>query len=82
MFVSLCIMYDIIYIIFSTLPSVKETSRGKYTRGTHFEAKAQIERYLIFEVFPLRALSNRRELSCRIPTTTSIHARLLMAPGS
>ena len=33
------------YIIFSTLPSVKEISGGKYT-STHFDAKAQIERYI------------------------------------
>lgn len=34
------------YIIFSTLPSVKEISGGKYTRSTHFDAKAQVERYI------------------------------------
>lgn len=34
------------YIIFSTLPSAKEISGGKYTRSTHFEAKAQVERYI------------------------------------
>ncbi|KAL8926376.1 MAG: hypothetical protein Q9208_002919 [Pyrenodesmia sp. 3 TL-2023] len=34
------------YIIFSTLPSVKEISGGKYTKVTHFEAKAQAERYI------------------------------------
>ena len=34
------------YIIFSTLPSVKEISGGKYTRSNHCEAKAQVERYI------------------------------------
>lgn len=34
------------YIIFSTLPSVKEISGGKYTKVSHFEAKAQAERYI------------------------------------
>ena len=34
------------YIIFSTLPSVKELSGGKYTKSDHFEAKAQVERYI------------------------------------
>ena len=34
------------YIIFSTLPSAKEISGGKYTRSTHFDAKAQVERYI------------------------------------
>lgn len=34
------------YIIFSTLPSAKEISGGKYTRSTQFEAKAQVERYI------------------------------------
>ena len=34
------------YIIFSTLPSVKEISGGKYTRSNHFEAKVQVERYI------------------------------------
>lgn len=34
------------YIIFSTLPSVKEISGGKYTKSTHFDAKAQVERYI------------------------------------
>ena len=34
------------YIIFSTLPSVKEISGGKYTRTNHCDAKAQVERYI------------------------------------
>ncbi|KAL8905616.1 MAG: hypothetical protein Q9207_002526 [Kuettlingeria erythrocarpa] len=34
------------YIIFSTLPSAKEISGGKYTKASHFEAKAQAERYI------------------------------------
>ncbi|KAL8750909.1 MAG: hypothetical protein Q9184_006251, partial [Pyrenodesmia sp. 2 TL-2023] len=34
------------YIIFSTLPSIKEISGGKYTKASHFEAKAQAERYI------------------------------------
>lgn len=33
------------YIIFSTLPSVIEISGGKYT-SNHFDAKAQVERYI------------------------------------
>ena len=33
------------YIIFSTLPSVEEISGGKYT-SNHFDAKAQVERYI------------------------------------
>ena len=36
---------DAEYIIFSTLPSVKEISGGKYT-SNHFDAKAQVERYI------------------------------------
>lgn len=34
------------YIIFSTLPAVKEISNGKYTHVTHFDAKAMAERYI------------------------------------
>ncbi|KAI4208499.1 MAG: hypothetical protein LQ346_000009 [Caloplaca aetnensis] len=34
------------YIIFSTLPSPKEISGGKYTKASHFEAKGQAERYI------------------------------------
>ena len=34
------------YIIFSTLPSVKDISGGKYTRSNHFDAKAEVERYI------------------------------------
>jgi uncharacterized protein YbjT (DUF2867 family) len=34
------------YIIFSTLPPVKEISSGKYTKVTPFDAKAKIEQYI------------------------------------
>jgi len=34
------------YIIFSTLPSVKDISGGKYTNGTPFDAKAKVEQYI------------------------------------
>jgi uncharacterized protein YbjT (DUF2867 family) len=34
------------YIIFSTLPSVKDISDSKYTKVTHFEAKAEIEQHI------------------------------------
>lgn len=34
------------YIIFSTLPPAKEISRGKYTKVTHFDAKAKVEQYI------------------------------------
>jgi uncharacterized protein YbjT (DUF2867 family) len=34
------------YIIFSTLPPVKEISSGKYTKVTAFDAKANIEKYI------------------------------------
>ena len=34
------------YIIFSTLPPVKEISGGKYTRVTPFDAKAKAEQYI------------------------------------
>jgi uncharacterized protein YbjT (DUF2867 family) len=34
------------YIIFSTLPGVKEISGGKYTAVTPFDAKAKIEQYI------------------------------------
>ena len=34
------------YIIFSTLPSVKEISGGKYTKVSNFEAKAKAEKYM------------------------------------
>ena len=34
------------YIIFSTLPSVKEISGGKYTKVTPFDAKAKAEEYI------------------------------------
>ncbi|KAE8443655.1 hypothetical protein EG329_001513 [Mollisiaceae sp. DMI_Dod_QoI] len=34
------------YIIFSTLPPVKEISGGKYTKVTAFDAKAEAEKYI------------------------------------
>ena len=34
------------YIIFSALPPVKEISGGKYTKVTHFDAKAKVEQYI------------------------------------
>ncbi len=34
------------YIIFSTLPAVKEISGGKYTKVTPFDAKAKIEQHI------------------------------------
>ena len=34
------------YIIFSTLPSVREISGGKYTKVTFFDAKAKAEQYI------------------------------------
>ncbi|MCJ1230459.1 hypothetical protein MMC12_007133 [Toensbergia leucococca] len=34
------------YIIFSTLPAVKEISGGKYTKVTPFDAKAKVEQYV------------------------------------
>ncbi|KAL7913151.1 putative hscarg dehydrogenase [Trichoderma velutinum] len=34
------------YIIFSTLPSVSQISRGKYTKVTMFDAKAKAESYI------------------------------------
>ena len=34
------------YIIFSTLPSTREISSGKYIKVTPFEAKAKVERYI------------------------------------
>ena len=34
------------YIIFSTLPPVKEISGGKYTKVTNFDAKAKAEQYI------------------------------------
>lgn len=34
------------YIIFSTMPSVKEIFGGKYIKVSHFEAKASAERYI------------------------------------
>ena len=34
------------YIIFSTLPSVREISGGKYTKVTNFETKAKAEKYI------------------------------------
>ncbi|KAL8644231.1 MAG: hypothetical protein Q9210_007360 [Variospora velana] len=34
------------YLIFSTLPSANEISAGKYTKLSHFEGKAQAERYI------------------------------------
>ena len=34
------------YIIFSTLPPVKEISGGKYTKVVHFDAKAKVEQYI------------------------------------
>ena len=34
------------YIIFSTLPPAKEISGGKYTKITHFDAKAKAEQYI------------------------------------
>lgn len=74
MFESLCIMYKIIYIIFSTLPSVKETSLVASTLGAPtLTPRPKLSG--IFEVFPSRALSTRRELSCRIPKATFLHAK-------
>lgn len=34
------------YIIFSTLPAVREISGGKYTKVAHFDAKADAEQYI------------------------------------
>lgn len=34
------------YIVFSTLPSVREISAGKYTKVVPFDVKAEIERYI------------------------------------
>ena len=34
------------YIIFSTLPPIKEISGGKYSTAIHFDAKAKIEQYI------------------------------------
>ncbi|KAK5137317.1 hypothetical protein LTR08_000287 [Meristemomyces frigidus] len=34
------------YLIFSTLPYVKEISGGKYTKATQFDAKAKAEQYI------------------------------------
>ena len=34
------------YVIFSTLPSIKEISKGKYTKCSHFDAKAAIEQHI------------------------------------
>ena len=34
------------YLIFSTLPGVKEISGGKYTKVTVFDAKAKVEQYI------------------------------------
>lgn len=34
------------YIIFSTLPSVRDNSNGKYTKVAGFDAKAEIEKYI------------------------------------
>ena len=34
------------YIIFSTLPPVKELSGGKYSNVIHFDAKAKVEQYI------------------------------------
>ena len=34
------------YIIFSTLPPVKEISGGKYSKAIHCDAKAKVERYI------------------------------------
>lgn len=34
------------YIIFSTLPPAKEISGGKYTKVSHFDAKAKAEQYI------------------------------------
>ena len=34
------------YIIFTTLPPAKEISGGKYTKVTHFDAKAKAEQYI------------------------------------
>ncbi|KAF2483724.1 putative hscarg dehydrogenase [Neohortaea acidophila] len=34
------------YIIFSTLPSPRELSGGKYTKCIHFESKARLEKYI------------------------------------
>lgn len=34
------------FIIFSTLPSVKRLSGGKYTKSVHFDAKAEAEEYI------------------------------------
>ena len=34
------------YLIFSTLPSVKEIAGGKYTKSDHFDSKAKAEQYI------------------------------------
>lgn len=34
------------YLIFSTLPSIKENSGGRYNKGGHFDCKTQVEKYI------------------------------------
>ncbi|KAG0238007.1 hypothetical protein BGW41_008272 [Actinomortierella wolfii] len=34
------------YIIYSSLPSIKEVSGGKYTHGGHFDSKFEVEQYI------------------------------------
>lgn len=41
------------YIIFSTLPSVRDISHGKYTAVTPFDAKAEAEKYI--RTLPIRS---------------------------
>ncbi|KAM3413769.1 hypothetical protein BST61_g10453 [Cercospora zeina] len=44
--VDIAVAQGVDYIIFSTLPSVAEISKGKYTRVTPFDAKAKAEGYI------------------------------------
>ena len=44
--VDLAIKQGVVFIIFSTLPSVTDLSGGKYTKVTPFDAKAKIETYI------------------------------------
>ncbi|KAL1717771.1 hypothetical protein EV715DRAFT_291892 [Schizophyllum commune] len=55
--VEACERTGVKFIVFSTLPGLRDVSRGKYTRVPEFEDKASIQRYLETSPIPCASIS-------------------------